>query len=171
MSMFKGTDKDATSSLSNTDRARENPASAPPSLTPVATVREAIQTHPKPALPAGPAVSVISKALKISGQLESTEDIQIDGEVDGDVHGTSVTVGPSAKVKGSVYAETVELSGKIDGKIEAKEGEDTTTRMDMVVPRGKPPNVTRVQLNHQVINAPRPTVGLADFDTSAAELP
>ena len=121
MSMFKGTDKDATSSLSNTDRARENPAPAPPSLTPVAPVREAIQTHPKPALPAGPAVSVISKALKISGQLESTEDIQIDGEVDGDVHGTSVTVGPSAKVKGSVYAETVELSGKIDGKIEAKE--------------------------------------------------
>jgi cytoskeletal protein CcmA (bactofilin family) len=121
MSMFKGTDKDATSSLPNTDRARENPASGPPSLTPVAPLREAIQMMSKPALPAGPAVSVISKALKITGQLESTEDIQIDGEVDGDVHGTSVTVGPSAKVKGSVYAETVELSGKIDGKIEATE--------------------------------------------------
>ena len=121
MSMFKSTDKDAPLSPPNTDRARENPTSAPPSLTPVAAAREPIQTLSKPTLPAGPAVSVISKALKITGQLESTEDIQIDGEVDGDVHGTSVTVGRSAKVKGSVYAETVELSGKIDGKIEAKE--------------------------------------------------
>jgi hypothetical protein len=39
--------------------------------------------------------------------------------------------------------------------------------MDMVVPRGKPPDVTRVQLNHQVVSAPRPTIGLADFDTKA----
>jgi cytoskeletal protein CcmA (bactofilin family) len=72
-------------------------------------------------------VSVISKALKITGQLESTEDIQIDGEVEGDIHGTSVTVGQSAKVKGSVYGETVELAGKIDGKIEAKKVVLTST--------------------------------------------
>jgi cytoskeletal protein CcmA (bactofilin family) len=67
---------------------------------------------------AGP--SVISKALKITGQLESTEDIRIDGEVDGDIHGVSVTVGNGAKVKGSVYGQTVELAGTIEGKIEAK---------------------------------------------------
>jgi cytoskeletal protein CcmA (bactofilin family) len=90
-------------------------------------VREVNQAPAKVAKPAGPAVSVISKALKITGQLESTEDIQIDGEVDGDVHGTSVIVGQDAKVKGSVYAEIVELSGKIDGKIEAKKVVLTST--------------------------------------------
>jgi cytoskeletal protein CcmA (bactofilin family) len=66
------------------------------------------------------AVSVISKALKITGQLESTEDIQIEGEVDGDVRAASVKVGPSAKVKGTVYGEQVEIAGSVEGKIEAK---------------------------------------------------
>jgi cytoskeletal protein CcmA (bactofilin family) len=65
-------------------------------------------------------VSVISKALKITGQLESTEDIQIDGEIDGDVRANSVKVGSNAKVKGTVYGEQVELAGTVDGKIEAK---------------------------------------------------
>ena len=74
---------------------------------------------------AGP--SVISKALKITGQLESTEDIRIDGEVEGDIHGVSVTVGSGAKVKGSVYGQTVELAGTIEGKIEAKKVVLTST--------------------------------------------
>ncbi|HVU20829.1 MAG TPA: polymer-forming cytoskeletal protein [Rhizomicrobium sp.] len=65
-------------------------------------------------------VSVISKALKITGQLESTEDIRIDGEVNGDVRAVSVTVGNNARVKGNVYGETVELAGTVEGKIEAK---------------------------------------------------
>jgi cytoskeletal protein CcmA (bactofilin family) len=72
------------------------------------------------ATPKSMGVSVISKALRITGQLESTEDIRIDGEVDGDIHGVSVTVGSGAKVKGSVYGQTVELAGTIEGKIEAK---------------------------------------------------
>ncbi len=65
-------------------------------------------------------VSVLSKALKITGQLESTEDIQIEGEVEGDVRAVLVKVGGSAKVKGTVYGEQVELAGTVDGKIEAK---------------------------------------------------
>ncbi|MDE2629494.1 MAG: polymer-forming cytoskeletal protein, partial [Alphaproteobacteria bacterium] len=50
----------------------------------------------------------------------STEDIQLDGQIDGDVRGVSIKVGSNAKVKGSVYGETVELAGTIEGKIEAK---------------------------------------------------
>jgi len=73
------------------------------------------------------AVSVISKALKITGQLESTEDIQIDGNVDGDVRAVSVTVGNGAKVKGTVYGETVEVAGTVEGKIEAKKVVLTST--------------------------------------------
>jgi len=64
--------------------------------------------------------SVISKALKITGQLESTENIQIDGQIDGDVRGVNVKVGNGAKVKGTVYGEEVELAGTVEGKIEAK---------------------------------------------------
>ncbi|HUJ47783.1 MAG TPA: polymer-forming cytoskeletal protein [Rhizomicrobium sp.] len=68
----------------------------------------------------GPMTSVISKALKITGQLESTENIQIDGQIDGDVRGVNVKVGNGAKVKGTVYGEEVELAGTVEGKIEAK---------------------------------------------------
>lgn len=64
--------------------------------------------------------SVISKALKITGQLESTENIQIDGQIDGDVRGVNVKVGNGAKVKGTVYGEEVEVAGTVEGKVEAK---------------------------------------------------
>jgi cytoskeletal protein CcmA (bactofilin family) len=67
-----------------------------------------------------PTTSIISKALKITGQLESTENIQIDGEIDGDVRGIFVKVGNNARVKGSVFGDQVELAGTVDGKIEAK---------------------------------------------------
>jgi cytoskeletal protein CcmA (bactofilin family) len=72
------------------------------------------------ASPVQGSVSLISKSLKITGQLESTEDIQIEGEIDGDVRGVSVKVGSNAKVKGSVYGDAVEVAGTVDGKIEAK---------------------------------------------------
>ena len=64
--------------------------------------------------------SVISKALKITGQLESTEDIQIDGTIDGDVRGVGVKIGQNAKVKGTVYGDEVELAGTVEGRIESK---------------------------------------------------
>ena len=64
--------------------------------------------------------SVISKALKITGELESTEDIQIDGHIDGDVRGVGVKIGQNAKVKGTVYGDEVELAGTIEGRIESK---------------------------------------------------
>src|SRR5882762_5042141 len=89
---------------------------------------------PKPADPPVPTVkpsptpvktgvimaSVISKALKITGELESTEDIQIDGQIEGDVRGVGVKIGQNAKVKGTVYGDEVELAGNVEGKIEAK---------------------------------------------------
>jgi cytoskeletal protein CcmA (bactofilin family) len=74
-----------------------------------------------------PSVSVISKALKITGQLESTEDIHIEGEVEGDVRGGSVKVGQTARINGTVYGEEVELSGTVNGKIEARKVVLTST--------------------------------------------
>ena len=64
--------------------------------------------------------SVISKALKITGELESTEDIQVDGQIDGDVRGVGVKIGQNAKVKGTVYGDEVELAGTVEGRIESK---------------------------------------------------
>ena len=118
MSMFNRNDKEIDVSVTNPEKPRDM------SSAPVAAAAKPVQPGIQPApdlsasRSAGP--SVISKALKITGQLESTEDIRIDGEVEGDIHGVSVTVGNGAKVKGSVYGQTVELAGAIEGKIEAK---------------------------------------------------
>ena len=102
-----------------------------PSTTPTATAQPIVRPTTPVAQPSyasgAPSVSVISKALKITGQLESTEDIHIEGEVDGDVRGVGVKVGNNAKVKGTVYGNEVEVSGTVDGKIEAKKVVLTST--------------------------------------------
>jgi len=72
-------------------------------------------------------VSLISRALKITGQLESSEDIQIEGEVEGDVRAAAVRVGAGAKVRGTVSGDEVELSGTVEGKIEARKVVLTST--------------------------------------------
>jgi cytoskeletal protein CcmA (bactofilin family) len=121
MNMFSRNDKilDTTSSTAASGRDKNE------TLPPPATETKRPQSYAAPSDFMAPTnsprtPSVISKALKITGQLESTEDIQVDGEVDGDVRGLSVKIGSSAKVKGTVYGEEVELAGTVDGKIEAK---------------------------------------------------
>src|SRR5580692_3517600 len=112
MTMFSRNDKTpepapatkpvATAAPINTAPPAQQPAPAPiePRRAPAAHVGHGGGT---------PSVSVISKALKITGQLESTEDIHIEGEVDGDIRGVAVKVGHNAKVRGTVYGEEVEL--------------------------------------------------------------
>ena len=125
MSVFNRNEKDAGNNMPGGEKPRDaTPVTAAAPAKPVQASVQPMSTHEAPKT-AG--VSVISKALRITGQLESTEDIRIDGEVDGDIHGVSVTVGPGAKVKGSVYGQTVELAGTIEGKIEAKKVVLTST--------------------------------------------
>jgi cytoskeletal protein CcmA (bactofilin family) len=103
------------------DAAKKVESAAPK---PVEPPRPAPSAQPTPTPPQPKTgvtmASVISKALKITGELESTEDIQIDGQIEGDVRGVGVKIGQSAKVKGTVYGDEVELAGSIEGRIEAK---------------------------------------------------
>ena len=133
MTMFTRTDKPADNTASPTSAPAPTPTQrvevkvTPPSETPVARPQAAPVTASATPSQQGQAVSIISKALKITGQLESTEDIQIEGEIDGDVRGVLVRVGSNAKVKGAVYGNEVQLSGTVDGKIEAKKVVLTST--------------------------------------------
>jgi cytoskeletal protein CcmA (bactofilin family) len=125
MTMFTRNDKAADTNAAPSGappRVEATPPAVPPveARRPTTTVPISATATTTAAPPSVRGVSVISKALKITGQLESTEDIQIDGEVEGDVRGISVSVGSNARVKGTVYGEKVELSGSVDGKIEAK---------------------------------------------------
>jgi cytoskeletal protein CcmA (bactofilin family) len=69
--------------------------------------------------------SIISADLRIVGDLVSAGDIQIDGEVEGDIQSRTLTVGEGAQVKGSISAETVRVCGAVTGQIKA-----TTVTLD-----------------------------------------
>jgi cytoskeletal protein CcmA (bactofilin family) len=120
MSVFNRTDNkpNETTPATVPPPGTSSPYNAVPEVKKPQAVVQPMTAGSAPASSGG--VSVISKALKITGQLESTEDIRIDGEVNGDVRAVSVTVGNNARVKGNVYGDTVELAGTVEGKIEAK---------------------------------------------------
>lgn len=63
--------------------------------------------------------SIISADLKIIGNLQSSGDIQVDGQVEGDVLSRTLTVGEGAIVKGSVRGETVRICGEVHGEVSA----------------------------------------------------
>jgi cytoskeletal protein CcmA (bactofilin family) len=66
----------------------------------------------KPAVP-----SILSKNLRIVGNIETDGDIQLDGVVDGDVKSQLLTVGFEAVVNGSVAGDTVRVDGTVNGQI------------------------------------------------------
>jgi cytoskeletal protein CcmA (bactofilin family) len=101
-------------------QAQPSPPKPEQAAKPAEPPRPAVTAPTTPTKAGANMASVISKALKITGELESTEDIQIDGQIEGDVRGVGVKIGQNAKVKGTVYGDDVELAGTIEGKIEAK---------------------------------------------------
>jgi cytoskeletal protein CcmA (bactofilin family) len=63
--------------------------------------------------------SIISADLKIIGDMHSNGDIQIDGQIDGNVDSKSLTIGESAKVNGTISCERVRVCGSVTGEIRA----------------------------------------------------
>ena len=63
--------------------------------------------------------SIISANLHIVGDLNTEGEIQVDGMVDGDVKGNSVTIGANATVNGEITADSVVVRGAVNGRIKA----------------------------------------------------
>lgn len=63
--------------------------------------------------------SIISADLKVVGDLSSSGEIQVDGEVTGDIRSKVLLVGETASIKGEIRAETVRVHGHINGQIRA----------------------------------------------------
>jgi len=63
--------------------------------------------------------SIISADLRITGNLHSNGDIQIDGKIDGNVDSKSLTIGEDAEVNGTISCERVRVCGKVSGEIRA----------------------------------------------------
>ena len=66
------------------------------------------------------APSVIGQDLSITGNMVSKGEIQIDGEIQGDIKSTHVIVGEKALITGSIAAEEIVIRGKVMGSVRGK---------------------------------------------------
>ena len=66
---------------------------------------------------AKPPASVLSADLLITGNIKTTGDVNIEGQVEGDVRAHLLTVGEGATVKGEVVADDVVVNGRVVGRV------------------------------------------------------
>jgi cytoskeletal protein CcmA (bactofilin family) len=68
-------------------------------------------------------IAHIGKSVVIKGELSGSEDLYLDGQVEGsiDLRNHSLTVGPNGKVKANVSAKGVVIQGKLDGSVTASD--------------------------------------------------
>lgn len=71
--------------------------------------------------PSGPSTaSVIGADLVIHGNLTSKGEVQIEGEVQGDIYGTHIVIGERARVTGGVIAEECVIRGHLLGTVRGR---------------------------------------------------
>ncbi len=63
----------------------------------------------------------IGKSVLIKGELSGSEDLYVDGEVEGriELRGHHLTIGPNGRVRANIHARQATVQGKIDGNIAA----------------------------------------------------
>jgi cytoskeletal protein CcmA (bactofilin family) len=61
--------------------------------------------------------TVIGEGLRIIGNVSADGAVQVNGEIEGNLDCTSITVSPKAIIKGRVKARSVMVNGKVDGPI------------------------------------------------------
>ncbi len=61
--------------------------------------------------------SIIGEDLTITGNVTSKGEIQVDGEIQGDIHCGSLLLGDKSQVMGNVIAEDVVVRGRVSGSI------------------------------------------------------
>jgi cytoskeletal protein CcmA (bactofilin family) len=64
--------------------------------------------------------SVIGPDLVIIGNLVSNGQVQVDGEVQGDIHGTHIVIGEGARITGGIVSEEVVVRGTVMGSIRGR---------------------------------------------------
>ncbi|UWQ20742.1 polymer-forming cytoskeletal protein [Jannaschia sp. W003] len=68
---------------------------------------------PKQKVPA----SVLSQDLMIKGDIKTSGDITVEGEIEGNIHAHLLTVGEGAVVRGEIVADDIVVNGRVIGRV------------------------------------------------------
>ena len=90
-------------------------ALAAPERTPVVATQAAQQPPPR----ARPA-SLIAQGVMIKGDITGDGELHLDCAVQGDVRVGKLVLGPNGLVEGSLYAQAIEIHGRVMGSVAAK---------------------------------------------------
>ena len=73
--------------------------------------------------PASGEFAHIGKSVSIKGELSGSEDVYVDGQVEGNIQlsGNSLTIGPNGRVHANVAVKSVTVGGSLEGNIQASE--------------------------------------------------
>ena len=102
-----------------TGQSGASPSATPPSVEPVRTVNEPQRGLEKTTVNIG-------KSVVIKGELSGSEDLTIEGQVEGkiELRQNVLTIGPNARIKAQVFAKGVVILGEITGNVTATEKVD-----------------------------------------------
>ena len=70
--------------------------------------------------PASGVPSILSNDLELIGSLQAAGEVQLDGNMKGDVRCGSLIAGENATIKGDVMADEVTIRGRLEGNIRAR---------------------------------------------------
>jgi cytoskeletal protein CcmA (bactofilin family) len=61
--------------------------------------------------------TIIGEGLKIKGSVSAQGLVEVNGQIEGDVHCTSLFISPRAAINGGIEADRVVVNGKVEGPI------------------------------------------------------
>jgi cytoskeletal protein CcmA (bactofilin family) len=91
--------------------------------------------------PAAASAALIGKSVVVKGELEGSEDLTIEGQVEGkiELRDHTLTIGQGGRIKAQVFAKSVVVCGELVGNINASESveirESGSVDGDIVSPR------------------------------------
>lgn len=100
------------------------PAQSAPPLTAAATtptIAPPQKETPKASDPYRADVGHIGKSVQIRGELTGSEDLYLDGEIEGniDLRDHSLIIGPNGRIKAGITARDLVVHGKVEGNVTA----------------------------------------------------
>ncbi len=102
---------------------RDTSSAEPDRSTTEAPIRSSSERASAPSSPTKGAGAVIGPSIHIEGALKGDEDLLIEGKVKGTVElkKNSVTIGESGQVNADIFAHTIAVEGRLEGKLIASE--------------------------------------------------